>query len=90
MDYDSDLDELLQREANQCYMILDNNVYTPCLFFNVLLSAHLSYQLILGQTLISYVQIDPITVAIVLSAFLSLSPFEVWSLELHSGTYPES
>jgi hypothetical protein len=32
-----------------------------------------SYQVLLGQLLISYVQIDPITVSIIMSAFLSLS-----------------
>lgn len=50
------------------------------IFFWIILSIPLvyfvityTYQFLLGQLLISYVQIDPITVSIIISAFLSLS-----------------
>ena len=44
------------------------------------------YQFFLAKILISYLAIDPITVSIILGAFLSLSkPLEAWSLQLHSG-----
>jgi hypothetical protein len=41
----------------------------PLVYFSITYS----YQFLLGQLLISYVQIDPITVSIIMSAFLSLS-----------------
>jgi hypothetical protein len=49
------------------------------------------YQIILGSILASFVQMDPVTVSIVLGAFLSLSkPSEDCFLEWYFGIYLES
>jgi hypothetical protein len=68
MEYNSDSNELLQRETNQCYSVLDFIVYSTCLFFN-----NLFLPIYLGQFLISYVGIDPVTISIIIGTFLSLN-----------------
>ena len=62
------LDEFLQRKIDQICHILDSIVYPARLFCNNLL-----LPIYLRNVLISYLEVDPATVSIILGTFLSLS-----------------
>jgi hypothetical protein len=69
MDHNSDLNEILYREKLINPVFFWIVLIIPLVYFLITYS----YQFLLGQLLISYVQNDPITVSIIMSAFLSLS-----------------
>ena len=69
MDHNSDFLMKSYREKQVNHIFFWIILSIPLVYFVITYT----YQFLLGQLLISYVQIDPITVSIIISAFLSLS-----------------